>query len=65
MTPVVCFVAAEWSLFAKPFRLGGVWVEWPQSLGRRLAAPGPLSPEHVRTLAKRVAAALPAYATSS
>jgi Nuclease-related domain len=59
VTPVVCFVAAEWSLFAKPIRLGGVWVEWPQSLGRRLAAPGPLAAEHVRTLAKRVAAALP------
>jgi Nuclease-related domain len=65
VTPVVCFVAAEWTLFAKPFRLGSVWIEWPQSLGRRLAAPGPLSPEHVQTLAKRVAAALPAYATSS
>jgi Nuclease-related domain len=59
VTPVVCFVAAEWSLFAKPIRLGSVWVEWPQSLGPRLAAPGPLSPEHVQTLAKRVAAALP------
>jgi len=65
VTPVVCFVAAEWSLFARPSRFDGVWVEWPQSLGRRLAAPGPLSPEHVQTLAKRVAAALPAYATSS
>jgi Nuclease-related domain len=59
VTPVVCFVAAEWTPFAKPFRLGGVWVEWPQSLGRRLEAPGPLAAEHVRTLAKRVAAALP------
>ena len=59
VTPVLCFVDAEWSLFAKPFRLGGVWIEWSESLGRRLTAPGPLSPEHVRTLAKRVAAALP------
>jgi hypothetical protein len=58
-TPVVCFVAAEWSLFAKPLRFDGVWVEWPQSVGKRLAAPGALSPEHVQTLAKRVAAALP------
>jgi hypothetical protein len=65
VTPVVCFVAAEWTLFAKPFRLGGVWIEWPQSLRQRLVAPGPLSPEHVQTLAKRVAARLPAYATSS
>jgi hypothetical protein len=59
VTPVVCFVEAEWTFFAKPIRLGGVWVEWPKSLGARLAAPGPLAPEHVRSLAKRVAAALP------
>jgi hypothetical protein len=59
VTPVVCFVAAKWSLFPKRLRFDGVWVEGPQSLGRRLAAPGPLSPEHVQTLAKRVAAALP------
>jgi hypothetical protein len=59
VTPVLCFVDAEWSLFAKPFVLGGVWIGWSQSLGRRLTASGPLSPEHVGTLAKRVAAALP------
>jgi Nuclease-related domain len=59
VTPVVCFVDAEWTLFAKPIRLGGVWVEWPKSLGARLAAPGPLAAEHVRSLARRVDAALP------
>lgn len=32
ITPVVCFVATEWSLLARPFRLAGVWVEWPKSL---------------------------------
>jgi len=53
VTPVLCFVAAEWSLFAKPFRLGGVWIEWPNSLGQRLAALGPLAAEHVQTLAKK------------
>ena len=59
LTPVVCFVDAEWSLFARPFQLGGVWVEWPRSLGQRIQKSGHLEPEHVRTLAKRVAAALP------
>src|SRR6266545_60432 len=24
----LCFVDAEWSLFARPFQLGGVWVGW-------------------------------------
>jgi hypothetical protein len=60
VTPVLCFVDAEWSLFARPFQLEGVWVEWSKSLGQRLQAPGPLSEEQVRTLAELVAARLPA-----
>jgi hypothetical protein len=59
ITPVLCFVAAEWKLFARPFQVGGVWVEWPSSLSKRLTADGPLPSEHVRLLAKRIAAALP------
>jgi hypothetical protein len=60
ITPVLCFVAAEWSLFARPFQVSGVWIDWSHSLGKRLCAPGPLDGEHVRTLARNVAAALPA-----
>jgi hypothetical protein len=59
VTPVLCFVNAEWSLFARPFRLGGVWVEWPQSLGQRLTAAGSLEAEHMQILARKVATALP------
>lgn len=58
--PVLCFVLAEWSLFARPFELGGVWVGWANALGDRLRAPGPLQPEQVRMVADRLgAAALP------
>lgn len=32
MSGVLCFVDAEWPLFAKPFKLGGVWIEWAESL---------------------------------
>src|SRR5918996_1901571 len=46
VTSVLCFVDAEWSLFARPFQLEGVWVEWSKSLGERLRAPGPLTPEY-------------------
>jgi hypothetical protein len=56
---VLCFVDAEWSLFAKPFQLDGVWVEWSTSLGKRLQSPGPLSAEQVQHLAGRLAKALP------
>jgi hypothetical protein len=30
----LCFVGAEWSLFAKPFDLGGVWIGWPKASTR-------------------------------
>jgi hypothetical protein len=50
---------AEWSLFAKPFALEAVWIGWPNALGERLEAPGELAPEHLLTLARRVADALP------
>ena len=55
----LCFVDAEWSLFAKPFALDGVWIGWAKALGTRLQAEGALAPEHVRLLARRVAEALP------
>jgi hypothetical protein len=55
----LCFVDAEWSFFAKPFGLQGVWIGWAKALGERLRAPGELAPEHLRMLARRVADALP------
>jgi hypothetical protein len=55
----LCFVNAEWSLFAKPFALDGVWIGWAKALGTRLQAEGALAPEHLRLLARRVAEALP------
>jgi hypothetical protein len=54
----LCFVSAEWSLFAKPFELGGVWVGWPKGLNARLRAEGSLEPVHLAMLMRRVAAAL-------
>ena len=59
IVPVLCFLSAEWSLFARPFRLSGVWVEWPKSLKKRIQQPATLEPEHVRLLARRIADALP------
>src|SRR5262249_11589958 len=37
--PVVCFVASDWTLFAKPFEIAGVLITWPQKLVERLVAP--------------------------
>ena len=59
VTPAVCFVASEWSLFAKPFELNGVVVTWPQKLAERIVAPGQLTATAVVRLANRIAVALP------
>jgi hypothetical protein len=55
----LCFVRAEWSLVAKPFALGGVWVGWPKALVDRIRQPGELTQEQIGFLTRSVAAALP------
>ena len=51
----LCFVNAEWSLFAKPMLLNGVWVDWGKGLRERLAAPGNLDADHLMLIARRIA----------
>jgi hypothetical protein len=60
----LCFVAAEWKLFAKPFQQDGVWVIWVKKLAELVAAPGPLTTEVVANIAQRLATALPAASTT-
>jgi hypothetical protein len=55
----LCFVNAEWSLFAKPFDLDGVWIGWPKALGERMRQQGELTPDQIAILARSVASALP------
>jgi hypothetical protein len=55
----LCFVNAEWSFFAKPFALDGVWIGWGKALAERLTAPGELESAHLMLLSERVAKALP------
>jgi hypothetical protein len=55
----LCFIEADWSFFAKPFQLDGVWVTWAQKLAEMIAAPGPLTLEKVTDVADRLAKALP------
>jgi hypothetical protein len=54
-----CFVDAEWSLFAKPFSLGGVWVGSPKALADRLREPGELTRHQLGFVTRSVASALP------
>jgi len=55
----LCFVGADWSLFAKPFILDGVWIGWKKALSKQLTVEGELAPEQLQALARRVAGALP------
>ncbi len=55
----LCFIEAEWKLFAKPFQHNGVWVTWAKKLAEMIATPGSLTPEDVTQIADRLATALP------
>jgi Nuclease-related domain len=55
----LCFVGAEWPVFAKPFTQGGVWVLWRKKLVEMLKAPGALDRPRVVQLANQLAEALP------
>jgi hypothetical protein len=55
----LCFIEAEWKLFAREFEHGGVWVTWAKRLATMIAAPGPLSPQDVARVADHLADALP------
>jgi Nuclease-related domain len=55
----LCFVAADWSLFARPFEIEGVWTGWAKALAKRLQAPGALEPPAIGLIARRLAAQLP------
>ena len=57
--PALCFIEAEWKLFAKPFQQNGVWVTWAKKLAEMIAEPGPLTPDDVTHVADRLATALP------
>ncbi len=53
---VLTFVAAEWSLFAKPLRLDDVWICWPKKLPTLIRQAAPvLTSEQVDELARRLA----------
>ena len=61
--PALCFVEADWKLFAKPFQQDGVWVIWAKKLAALIAADGSLSREQVTNIAERLGTALPTAST--
>ncbi len=60
----LCFVDAEWGLFARPFAIDGVEVTWCRRLASSLLADGDLHRRDVMLLAAQLDEAFPAYAPS-
>lgn len=59
ITPVLCFVDAEWGFLAKPYQLDGIHITWPKALMAQLRQPGPLTPDQVAALTERVSSTFP------
>lgn len=55
----LCFLDAEWRLFARPARLGGVWIIWPKRLAKMIGAPGSLDAARMSELAVLLSQRLP------
>ncbi len=60
VTPVLCFVNAEWPLFFAPDSFRGVRLEWPRSLRRLTTATRALDAVSIEKLARILAAGFPA-----
>ena len=61
VSPVLCFIDAEWPLLGGPREFRGVLIDDERSLKRRVARPGELDLEEVRETARVLAQALPAH----
>ncbi len=55
----LCFVDADFGLFAKPLAVGGVLVTWRKALRSRLLATGPVDAEQRAAAVRHLAEALP------
>lgn len=59
ITPVLCFVDAEWPLLRRPLRVRGVTVIWPRALAKLVTSAGALSASDVDRLAAEIGRTLP------
>jgi hypothetical protein len=59
--PVLCFVEADWGLFARPFSFGGVHVTWATALAKHVARAGAIDSLSVRRAAVLIAERFPPF----
>lgn len=55
----LCFLDAEFGLFAKPFTVQRVVVAWGRALRKRLVAPGPMPPDRRAAVHRHLARSFP------
>jgi hypothetical protein len=55
----ICFVDADWSLFARPIEIEGVLVLWPRALRKLIRTNGSLSRDEIARIEHKLASALP------
>jgi hypothetical protein len=55
----ICFVDADWSLFARPIELDKVHVCWPRALGKLIRTDGTLSGDEIARIERQLAMSLP------
>ena len=65
ISSAICFTDAEWGWFAKPFTMQGVFVSGPNALARRIATPGPLTPDTITELATSLSHSLPSKSSTA
>ena len=56
---VLCFIGADWGLFASPFKLGNVLVTYPKFLYRLLSKEADVATSAIQDAARALAIALP------
>ncbi len=59
VTPVLCFVGAEWPILRRTQTVGGVIVTWPRALAKLVMNPGALTADDTARLATSVVTVLP------
>jgi hypothetical protein len=55
----ICFVDADWSLFARPIELDKVHVCWPRALGKLIRTEGSLGRDEIARIERQLATSLP------
>jgi hypothetical protein len=55
----LCFLDSDWGLLDFPFSVGRIWIAYPGAIKKSLRKKGPLAPETMKHIARRLNLSLP------